>query len=390
MADSKLFKPLQVGKTTLRHRVVMAPLSRFRADHETHAPLAMAKEYYAQRASVPGTMIITEATLVSREAGGYSYGGLRHTPGIYTREQAAAWREITDAVHARGGFIWMQLWALGRVADPATARARGVAVKGPSPIPEERDGAHAGFDGVELHGANGYLIDQFLQDRSNRRTDGYGGSVENRARFAVEVAEAVASAVGADRVGVRFSPWSTFQGMRMADPVPQFAHVARALRGLGLAYLHVVEGRVDGAADTERGGGESARFMVDAWGGASPVIVAGGFGPRSAGRAAEEDYGAAEVAVAFGRWFISNPDLPFRIEKGVPLTPYDRKTFYAETEEGYTDYPFSDEFVESGKVHGSGLVASSVGSRLVYTARSREGIRERCYRRTPHGFIDLI
>ncbi|KAK2010663.1 FMN-linked oxidoreductase [Colletotrichum eremochloae] len=382
MADSKLFKPLQVGNTTLQHRIVMSPLSRFRADHETHAPLPLAKEYYTQRASVPGTMIITEATFVSRQVDGYSYAGLHHTPGIYTREQMAAWKEITEAVHAKGSFIWMQLWGLGRVADPATAHARGVAVKGPSPIPVEdgtpvpeemtredirsvvadfaqaaRNAIEAGFDGVELHGANGYLIDQFLQDRSNRRTDEYGGSVENRARFAVEVAAAVVAAVGADRVGVRFSPWSTFQGMRMADPVPQFTHVARALRELGLAYLHLVDGRVDGNADRESA--DSVQFMIDAWDRASPVLVAGGFDPQSARRAVE-DHGDAELAIVFGRWFISNPDLPFRIEKGIPLTPYDRKTFYAETEVGYTDYAFSDEFIENNQVHGSQPLSSAV------------------------------
>ncbi|KAK2063078.1 NADH:flavin oxidoreductase/NADH oxidase [Colletotrichum caudatum] len=358
MAESNLFKPLRVGNTTLQHRIVMAPLTRFRADHETHAPLPMAKEYYTQRASVPGTMIITEATFVSREVDGLAYAGLHHTPGIYTREQAAAWRDVTDAVHARGSFIWMQLWALGRAADPEKARARGHAVKAPSPIPAA-EGAHAGFDGVELHGANGYLIDQFLQDQSNRRTDEYGGSVENRARFAVELAGAVVAAVGPDRVGIRLSPWSAFQGMRMADPVPQFAHVARALRGLGLAYLHVVEARVDGNADRESAA-DSVRFMIDAWDRASPVLLAGGFDPQSARKAAEENRDA-DVAIAFGRWFISNPDLPFRVERGIPLTPYERETFYAETEKGYTDYSFSDEFVEGGsKVRGDRPVVSAV------------------------------
>ncbi|KAK2031989.1 FMN-linked oxidoreductase [Colletotrichum zoysiae] len=365
MAESNLFKPLRVGNTTLQHRIVMAPLTRFRADHGTHAPLPMVKEYYAQRASVPGTMIITEATFVSREHDGLTYAGLRHTPGVYTPGvytpgQVAAWKEVTDAVHARGSFVWMQLWALGRAADPARARARGHAVKAPSPIPAGGEGAHAGFDGVELHGANGYLIDQFLQDRSNRRTDEYGGSVENRARFAVEVAEAVVAAVGADRVGIRLSPWSAFQGMRMADPVPQFAHVARALRPLGLAYLHVVGGRVDGNADRE-GGADGVRFMVDAWGRASPVLLAGGFDPQSARRAAEEN-GDAEVAVVFGRWFISNPDLPFRVEKGIPLTPYDRETFYAETEKGYTDYAFSEGFVKDSKVRRNRPAVSAVSA----------------------------
>ncbi|WYZ35895.1 hypothetical protein EsH8_X_000542 [Colletotrichum jinshuiense] len=367
MSDSKLFKPLQVGNTTLQHRIVMSPLSRFRADHETHAPLPMAKEYYTQRASVPGTMIITEATFVSRQVDGYSYAGLSHTPGIYTKEQMASWKEITDAVHAKGSFIWMQLWALGRVADPKTARTRGFTVKGPSAIPEgegkhvpgemtkediksvvadfaqaAKNAMEAGFDGVELHGANGYLIDQFTQDRANQRTDEYGGSVENRARFVIEVASAVVAAVGADKVGIRFSPWSTFQGMRMTNPIPQFTHVARELKKLRLAYLHLVEGRVDGNADTESL--NSIQFMIDTWDNESPVLIAGGFNPKNA-RLAVEDHGNTEVAIVFGRWFISNPDLPFRIEKDIPLTPYERSTFYAETEEGYTDYTFSDEFI---------------------------------------------
>ncbi|GKT40288.1 chanoclavine-I aldehyde reductase fgaOx3 [Colletotrichum spaethianum] len=330
----------------------------------------MAKEYYTQRASVPGTMIITEATFVSRQVDGYSYAGLHHTPGIYTRDQIASWKEITDAVHAKGSFIWMQLWALGRVADPKAASTRGFTVKGPSAIPEgegkhmpeemtkedirsviadfaqaARNAIEAGFDGVELHGANGYLIDQFIQDRANQRIDEYGGSIENRARFVIETASAVVAAVGADRVGIRFSPWSTFQGMRMTDPIPQFTHVARELKKLKLAYLHVVEGRVDGNADADSA--DSIHFMLDAWENESPVLIAGGFNPQNAKRAAEDYYRNTKVAIVFGRWFISNPDLPFRIRRDIPLTPYDRKTFYAETDVGYTDYAFSDEFVES-------------------------------------------
>ncbi|OHW92608.1 NADPH2 dehydrogenase [Colletotrichum incanum] len=361
----------------------MSPLSRFRANHETHAPLQMATEYYTQRASVPGTMIITEATFVSRHVDGYSYAGLQHTPGIYTREQMASWKEITKAVHAKGSFIWMQLWALGRVADPKAASARGFTVKGPSAIPEE-EGKHipgemtkedirrvvadfaqaahnaieAGFDGVELHGANGYLIDQFIQDRANKRTDEYGGSIENRARFVIETASAVVAAVGADRVGIRFSPWSTFQGMRMTDPIPQFTHVVRELKRLRLAYLHLVEGRVDGNVDAASV--DSIQFMIDAWDNQSPVLIAGGFNPESAQRAVE-GHRSKEVAIVFGRWFISNPDLPFRIQKGLPLTPYKRNTFYAETKEGYTDYTFSDEFVESSRASRTDIVISTVG-----------------------------
>ncbi|KAK6202028.1 hypothetical protein LQW54_009082 [Pestalotiopsis sp. IQ-011] len=362
MSTSRLFEPLKVGNVTLQHRIAMAPLTRFRAD-ENHVPLPIVKEYYAQRASVPGTLIISEATLISKQAGGY---GL--VPGIWSKEQIAAWKEVTDAVHAKKSYMYMQLWALGRVADPANATKEGIEIKGASPIPQAegatvpkemtvediksfvadyaqaaRNAIEAGFDGVEIHGANGYLIDQFTQENSNQRTDAYGGSVENRSRFAIEVATAIVDAVGADKVAIRLSPWSPFQGMRMKDPVPQFTDETKKLKALKLAYLHVVESRISGNADDEATGGVD--FVLNAWDNQSPVLIAGGFTPESAKKAADEEYKDKNVIIVFGRHFISTPDLPFRVQKDIPLTPYDRDTFYnAGEEKGYTTWPFSEEF----------------------------------------------
>jgi 2,4-dienoyl-CoA reductase-like NADH-dependent reductase (Old Yellow Enzyme family) len=350
MSNSRLFEPLKVGAMTLQHRLVMAPLTRFRADKD-HVQLPFVKEYYAQRASVPGTLIITEATFISRQAGGYP-----SVPGLWSKEQIAAWKEVTDAVHAKGSFIVVQLWA------------EGFEVTGASPIPADSDSAtpreltvddiksfisdyaqaarnavEAGFDGVELHGANGYLVDQFIQDVSNQRTDSYGGSIENRSRFAIEAATAIVEAIGADKVGIRLSPYSTFQGMRMEDPVPQFTHVIKELKKLKLAYLHLVEARISGNADIEST--DKVKFAVDVWDKTSPVFLAGGFSAESAKKAVDEDYKGVEAAVVFGRYFISTPDLPYRIKKGLPLAQYNRDTFYnAGSREGYTDYPFSEEW----------------------------------------------
>ncbi|KAK7978728.1 NADH:flavin oxidoreductase NADH oxidase [Apiospora saccharicola] len=348
----------------------MAPLTRFRADGD-HVPLPMVKEYYEQRASVPGTLLVTEATFISPQAGGYP-----NIPGIYSPEQIRSWKQVTDAVHAKGSFIWVQLWALGRVASPDALKAENPDFK-PLPeaegktVPEEmttseiqqfvRDYAQAarnacelaGFDGVEIHGANGYLIDQFTQDVSNKRTDNYGGSVENRARFALEVAKACVEApgVGPERVGIRLSPWSPFQGMKMADPVPQFTYLIENLKTLKLAYLHVVESRVGGNLDVpDAKSAEKVEFAVKAWDRTSPVFIAGGFTPDSARAVVDEEYKDHEVVVVFGRYFISTPDLPFRVQKGIELAPYDRDTFYnAGEEKGYLTYPFSNEFLQSQK-----------------------------------------
>lgn len=206
-----------------------------------------------------------------------------------------------------------------------------------------KNAVEAGFDGVEIHGANGYLIDQFLQDVSNVRTDAWGGSIEKRARFGIEVAKAVVEAVGAERTGIRMSPFSEFQGMKMADPKLQFSYFVGELKKLKLAYIHVVESRIAGNADVEQTG--KVDFLVDLWDNQSPVLIAGGFKPASAKRAVDEEYKNRDIAIVFGRYFISNPDLVFRLKEGIDFTPYDREKFYnKKQEDGYTTWTFSKEF----------------------------------------------
>ena len=208
-----------------------------------------------------------------------------------------------------------------------------------------KNAIEAGFDGVEIHGANGYLIDQFLQDKCNNRQDAWGGDIVKRARFGIEVATAVANAIGPKRVGYRVSPYSPFQGMKMDDPVPQFSYLVETLRELGLAYLHIVESRISGAGDIE--GTEQVDFLVDVWGSSGAIILAGGFNPESAMEAVAK-HQSNNVAVAFGRNFLANPDLPFRISSKLSLNKYNRDTFYVEQSPvGYIDYPFSPEFIDS-------------------------------------------
>lgn len=365
---SNLFRPLKVGRSDLSTRIAMAPLTRFRAD-DTHVPMAsLVPEYYAQRACVPGTLLVSEATFIAPQAGGYA-----NVPGIWSQQQIDGWRKVTDAVHEKKSFIYLQLWALGRAANPSVLEkelgegakvvsAGDLPFEGgakPTPLTEQeireyiglyaqaaKNAVAAGFDGVEIHGANGYLVDQFLQDVSNNRTDAWGGSIENRSRFAIEVTKAVVEAVGADRTGLRLSPFSPFQGMKMVDPVPQFSHLVRELKKFNLAYLHVVESRISGNADVEAT--EKVNFIVDIWDNQSPILIAGGFKPDSARKAVDEEFPNKDIVVAFGRYFISTPDLVFRIEKGIDLTPYDRDTFYVpKSAQGYTTFPFSKEFLES-------------------------------------------
>ncbi|KAK0353498.1 Chanoclavine-I aldehyde reductase fgaOx3 [Friedmanniomyces endolithicus] len=362
--SSRLFTPLKLGSRELSSRLAMAPLTRFRADDD-HVQLPFAKDYYTQRACVPGTLIITEATFISPEAGGYA-----NVPGIYNDAQIKAWKEIVDSVHEAGGIIYLQLWALGRAAsaevktkegtgDVVSASEVPMADNSPKPraLSEEEIQAYikayasaaknavegAGFDGVEIHGANGYIIDQFTQDVSNKRTDRWGGSIENRTRFATSVTQAVVSAVGADKTGIRLSPWSTFQGMQMEDPIPTFSHLLHSLKAMKLAYVHLVESRISGNADVEQTG--KIDPFIDIWAGTSPILLAGGFKPDSTRRAVEEQYKDKDVVVVFGRYFISNPDLVFRVREGIELAAYDRETFYlAKSEKGYLDYPFSEEW----------------------------------------------
>ena len=373
MGHEKLFSPLKLGNLHLKHRVVMPPMTRHRADEEG-IPNEYVKKYYSQRAAVPGTLLITEGTVVSPRA-----GGMGNVPGIWSTRQAAGWKEVADAVHAKECFIYLQLWALGRVAKPQLlANAEGgpypVVSASNVPVKATEEGGHvpkelaadeinlfiedfaaaaknalgAGFDGVEIHGANGYLVDQFWQDDCNKRTDEYGGSIENRTRFGIAVTKAVIEAVGdSKRVGMRLSPWTNFKGMDVEDPVPQFLHIIRELKKLNLAYLHLVESRSSGDAGnavyktlTRR----NAPF-VEAWGTDSPIILAGGFTPDNVQVAVEENYTGENVCVAFGRYYISTPDLPFRLREGLPLNDYDRSTFYKPmTADGYTDYPFSRQY----------------------------------------------
>jgi len=357
---SKLYQPIQLGAIRLDHRIVQAPLTRLRSDQPGDVPSAMMVNYYGQRAS-KGGLQIAEATPVSVQGRGYL-----GAPGIYTDAQVAGWRKVTDAVHAKGGVILLQLWHVGRQSH--VSMTGGVAPLAPSAIPVEdlvftsdgwiktspsraletseikeiveqfRQGAirakAAGFDGVEIHGANGYLIDQFLQDGSNKRTDIYGGSIENRIRFLLEVTEAVTSVWGGDRVGVRLGPSGTFGSMSDSDPNALFGYAAAQLNRFGLAYLHLIEPRIDGSKLRADGlPPVAAHQLRSVFHG--PIIAAGGFERDSA----EEivDHGDADL-VAFGRHFAANPDLVDRLRRDLPLNPHDRDTFYGGNERGYTDY----------------------------------------------------
>jgi N-ethylmaleimide reductase len=360
MTDSiHLLSPVKLGPYELPNRIVMAPLTRNRAG-AGNVPTPLNAEYYAQRASAG--LIITEASQVSPQGMGYP-----QTPGIYSKEQVEGWRLVTDAVHERGGRIFLQLWHVGRISHPSLqpngalpVAPSAIAPDGnaatyegelpfvtpraletqeiPDIIEQYRQGAQnalaAGFDGVEIHSANGYLLDQFLHDGSNQRTDQYGGSIENRARLLLEVTEAVTSVWGADRVGVRLSPSGTFNSMYDSNPEPLFSYVANALDRFGLAYLHIVEPRVDGNITLDRASGFPASYFRPIFHGT--IITAGGY-DRDSGNAVLAA-GDADL-VAYGRLFIANPDLPKRFALNAPLNKPDRSTFYGGDETGYTDYP---------------------------------------------------
>ena len=371
--DDPLFHPLQLGAITLGHRVVMAPLTRLRASQPGDVPQAMNATYYGQRASEGGLMI-TEATNITEQARGYP-----GAPGIHSPAQIAGWRLVTEAVHARGGRIVQQLWHTGRISHP-TMQPGGTLPVAPSAVLPDglthvdangepaqlvvphalttdeiagivaafaqatRNAREAGFDGVEIHGANGYLIDQFLQDSSNRREDGYGGSIANRARFLLEVVDAVTAAWSADRVGVRLSPWGRFNGMGDSDPASLYAYVGTALGRYGLAYLHVVEPRADQTSDVnaiDASAADAGALLKRNFPGA--VISAGGYVGETARAAIGE--GRAD-AIAFGRLFIANPDLPQRLARRAAMNRYHRPSFYGGDARGYTDYPMLDTAAE--------------------------------------------
>ena len=356
-ADVNLFSPVKVGSYTLPNRMVMAPMTRLRAIDSVPQPLMAT--YYAQRVSAG--LIVTECTMVSPLSLGYM-----NCPGIYSSEQVAGWREVTEAVHAKGGRIFLQLWHSGRVSHPSllggelpVAPSAVAAVgelhtpdgKRPMEAPRAletheiseiveqfRKGAEnalaAGFDGVELHGAFGYLIDQFLQDGSNQRTDEYGGSIEKRSRFLLEVVEAVSSVWGADRVGIKLSPSNTFYGMFDSNPKATFGYVIDALNRFGLGYLHLMEPNEVDLATRDVLQSVTSLFRPIFKG---TLITNGGY---------DQEKGNAILAsgdadlVSFGKLFIANPDLPKRFELKAPLNAPDPKTFYAPDEKGYTDYPF--------------------------------------------------
>ncbi len=365
-----LFSPLKVGPYQLKHRVMLAPLTRMRAAKPSLAPRPLNAEYYAQRAT-DGGLLIAEASPVS--ASGFGSPGV---PGIYTDAQIEGWRAVVNAVHAKGGVIFLQLWHVGRVSHSSfqpegrlpvapsavaipeelktsTADGKIVSYETPRALQTEeipgiveayrqaaRNALAAGFDGVEVHGANGYLIEQFLQSRSNLRTDRYGGSIENRVRFLMEITQAVVDVWGANRVGVRLSPYGIANGSGEAEPMPLYKYAIEQLNPLGLAYLHFIEPRSSGAgrAEVNWQGVPSAMVLYrPIWKGV--LITAGGFTGETAEAAIAEGHADA---IAFGRIFISNPDLPNRLRHGYPLTPYNRKTFYGGDVEGYTDYPVYD------------------------------------------------
>jgi N-ethylmaleimide reductase len=358
MSESPLFRPFQLGPWRLPHRVVMAPMTRNRAA-AGNTPTALMVEYYAQRASA--ALIVTEATQIAPEGVGYP-----GTPGIHSDAQVSGWRAVTDAVHARGGRIFVQLWHVGRVSHPAL-QPGGVLPVAPSAIAPEgnawtlegskpfvapraletaeiprivagyaaatRRARDAGFDGVEIHGANGYLIDQFLADGSNRRTDAYGGSVDNRVRFLYEVTEAVIRAWSADRVGVRLSPRGVFNSISDSNRAQTYGHAVRRLNELTPLYLHLFD-PVGAASGADPGVPRLAPQLRQAFTG--PLIVNGGFDARAASAALAN--GEADL-VAFGVQFLCNPDLPARLRRGALLNAPQKATFYGGDARGYTDYP---------------------------------------------------
>jgi len=357
MSDIDLFTPLRLGPLDLPNRIVMAPMTRNRAG-PGNAPTALNAAYYAQRASAG--LIVSEATQVSPQ--GLGYPG---TPGIHSAEQVAGWKLVTGAVHAAGGRIYLQLWHVGRISHPSLQPGGALPVApsaiaptgqawtldGMKPyvtphaltegeiagiVEDYRRGAAnakaAGFDGVELHGANGYLVDQFLRDKSNHRTDRYGGSALNRARFLIEVSEAMIGEWGAARVGVRLSPTNPFNDMGDSNPAATFATALGELNRLAPGYLHIVE-----PGDTDpvpAGEVPDLRFFRRLWRG--PLIANKGYDLIRANVVLRE--GAADL-VSFATLFLANPDLPERLRRGGPFNAAERKTFYGGGAAGYTDYP---------------------------------------------------
>jgi N-ethylmaleimide reductase len=351
-----LFRPFRAGRLNLKNRIVMAPLTRQRAANPGLVPTQLHTTYYEQRASAG--LIISEATQVSQEGQGYVA-----TPGIHSAAQVAGWREVTEAVHRAGGTIVQQLWHVGRVSHPSFQPSGGLPVAPSAIAPpgqigtaagkqdfvvpraldtEElprivadfaqgaRNALIAGFDGVEIHGAHGYLLDAFLRDSSNKRQDGYGGPIENRLRFPLEVVDAVIATVGAGRTAIRLSPVSPIYGMSDSDPTALFSAMVDALDRRGLAYVHVVEGATGTSRETDFDFKALRRRFGGAW-------IANNLYDQALAEAVLQA-GDADL-IAFGRPFIANPDLVERLRIGAPLATANAATIYGGGAEGYTDYP---------------------------------------------------
>ncbi len=356
MTASKLFEPYTLGPITLANRSVMAPLTRNRAVAGL-VPNPLAVEYYGQRASAG--LLITEASQVSQQGQGY-----QDTPGIYSKDQITGWRKVSDRVHERGGKIFLQLWHVGRVSHtslqengqapvaPSVVRAKGKTFVGgtftdvsepralaleeiPGIIESFKQGSAnaitAGFDGVEIHGANGYLLDQFAKDGANKRTDAYGGSIENRAKLMLEVSKAVSGEVGADRTGIRLSPVTPSNDISDSNPQALFDHIVDHLSALKLIYIHVIEGATGGPRDIAPFDYDSLRKRFK-----GTYIANNGYDFKLANERLEAN--KADL-IAFGKLFIANPDLVERLKNGTPLNEPDKATFYGGGAKGYTDYP---------------------------------------------------
>jgi N-ethylmaleimide reductase len=364
-----LFSPYELGPYRLSNRIVMAPMTRSRAEQPGNIPSRLNAIYYAQRASAG--LIVTEGAQISPQGQGYPW-----TPGIHTAEQIEGWRTVADEVHAAGGHLFLQLWHVGRISHPFF-QPKGELPVAPSAItpageafilneqgqpamvpfvtpralelselPEiinqyvqaSKNALSAGIDGVEIHAANGYLLDQFISSGTNQRNDAYGGSIENRIRLLLEVTDAVSRVCGAERVGVRISPFGTFNDMSDEDPEALFEAIADALSSRGLGYLHIVDPTFDGEASIRSRGQQlmtSLRYRF-----AGTLILCGGYDRSRADTALKE--GRADL-IGFGRPFISNPDLPMRLETGAPLTAPDPTLFYGGGIQGYVDYPTREQ-----------------------------------------------
>jgi len=356
MSSSKLFEPYKLGAVTLTNRAVMAPLTRNRAV-AGFVPNPLAIEYYGQRASAG--LLITEASQVSQQGQGY-----QDTPGIYSKEQVAGWRKVTDRVHGRGGHIYIQLWHVGRISQTSLQPNNGAPVA-PSAIQAKTktfvggafadvsapralelseipgiiddfkrasaNAIEAGFDGVEIHGANGYLLDQFAKDGANKRTDAYGGSIENRARLMLEVSKAVSAEIGSSRTGIRISPVTPANDVIDSNPQPLFDHIVDGLNALKLVYIHVIEGATGGPRDNAPFDYDSLRKRFS-----GTYIANNGYDFKLATEVLDKN--KADL-IAFGKLFISNPDLVERLKLGAPLNEFDKNTFYGGGAKGYTDYP---------------------------------------------------